>query len=1034
MFTSLSSFLYNNLDKTDPIIPYKGMLLGRGTIKGDYSPWMSMVAMRLKTGTRVGNCQSTFFSWKCTSSDCPWKVNICFSSKLNAWTVSKAELLHVNCMGRAVINAETAVTILQNHFPLETKINMPLARETLSEKYKISALSKSSLHRIVSEINSNSDESFLDGFRYLESYIDRLKVCNPDAIIQLETKRIDEKQHFEKLFIMFNCQILTLKSCKPIISLDSAFMKHPLWNHYQLIVVASSDGDNNNILLAFSLVPKENAACYVWTIQQMKRSESVRLFFDNPQLVVASDRDKGLILSIDTEFPNAHHRYCARHLLGNLPKPSIKDSKAVGTGQSILELFWTLIKTKSKDTFEQTLRLIATSRSDVVNYLERNCKREQYADAFFPGLTWDEITNNISEQSIAWLTLDNLREKSPVPFLQNVILKIIQSRQLIRESIDKLKARATDEKLIQYAYDKFLIEKESSGAYAIVHLGHNEYSVYTPTRHSSNGSNLNAHRVTVLPDFSFLMCKRNDVYCSMEQLPCRHILAVGFKYFRTKMNFNDSDSFQSLWPAFYHLATFDSSYDESYIIDPSLTDNSLGMLLPPLLDSSKKRGRPRSSRIASKQQIHTHQKGGTRTYRCIICRGRDHTKRTCSFTPFNISSNDLITCLPCSNSNPINVTSYSFPMQRLPEAKRGKNLSLETSSRSSLPSSLFSINSPSFSEDNYRTAVINSLLPPNLDQIDDIFERDTFDFELLAHHPHTQHHLTSITPSSTSPPCPSSSQLPQPTTSITPIPNSSRSPSPYPTPPHLHQPITSITPIPNSSTSPSPTSFPYKTPHHLLEPVISIENTLTLDPPSKSMCPTPSLLTNPLHPYTNLLTTSTSVTVPDLNLTSSSNYIPILNSSLITEPNRYILRRGTHVRYFNMMNSDLPIVAFVDKVFPGDPNCPIRLSSLDTLGPYSRIQICKEQSTIIPLDKSVVCSSIHARPVALQLTDYYPSLVLKNYQLDGDNWHPVNEMSIHKRLFTPTPLLPTSRSTSETIGEKRITKLRDPGFKWSDIN
>jgi hypothetical protein len=170
-----SYLLYQNGDSSKPILPFKGMNLGVGTVIGHFTPWISMVAAQSNTTIRYSSSTSNFKSWKCASVDCPWKVNITFSSKTEMWSVTKAEIVHANCTSKASIHTDTAVTLLKKLYPNESKLTTKLVQGALAENFNIPRLASTSLKRIVSELNATNEESFLEGFFILNLSLGILK-------------------------------------------------------------------------------------------------------------------------------------------------------------------------------------------------------------------------------------------------------------------------------------------------------------------------------------------------------------------------------------------------------------------------------------------------------------------------------------------------------------------------------------------------------------------------------------------------------------------------------------------------------------------------------------------------------------------------------------------------------------------------------------------------------------------------------------------------------------------------------------------
>jgi len=88
-------------------------------------------------------------------------------------------------------------------------------------------------------------------------------------------------------------------------------MKHTEWALSQVLVVGCQDGEGKDHTLAIAVVPKETAENYSYFINCLKNNSSdIRKFFESSELVVISDRSKGLIKAIAECLPMAHHRYC----------------------------------------------------------------------------------------------------------------------------------------------------------------------------------------------------------------------------------------------------------------------------------------------------------------------------------------------------------------------------------------------------------------------------------------------------------------------------------------------------------------------------------------------------------------------------------------------------------------------------------------------------------------------------------------------------------------------------------------------------
>ena len=90
-----------------------------------------------------------------------------------------------------------------------------------------------------------------------------------------------------------------------------------------------------------------------------------------------SDRDKGLIDSVDEHFPVSYHAFCFRHLAGNV-KSKFKD-------QSLVSLFWKAGRTRHVEEFDKFMLEIAAKNAACHQYL-LDSGPEHWAEAHFAGM------------------------------------------------------------------------------------------------------------------------------------------------------------------------------------------------------------------------------------------------------------------------------------------------------------------------------------------------------------------------------------------------------------------------------------------------------------------------------------------------------------------------------------------------------------------------------------------------------------------------------------------------------------------------
>jgi hypothetical protein len=218
--------------------------------------------------------------------------------------------------------------------------------------------------------------------------------------------------------IMFECQAEITKACKPIISLDGGHLKHALWGGYQALVCCSQDGSNRDTILGVAIVPTESEESYLFFLNTLMENAIMKIFLQQEDLIVTSDRSKGLIAAVKTALPRAHHRYCALHLLGNIKKgrPFNDEDRS---------LYWQIVAADTKEEFDEKMALLKLRHKEAYDYLSQEDPLH-WANWKTPCRAWGHFTNNLSERGIKFLGTDlDIGRQLPIcMFLDHYIEKV----------------------------------------------------------------------------------------------------------------------------------------------------------------------------------------------------------------------------------------------------------------------------------------------------------------------------------------------------------------------------------------------------------------------------------------------------------------------------------------------------------------------------------------------------------------------------------------------------------------------------------
>nr|XP_009797928.1 PREDICTED: uncharacterized protein LOC104244237 [Nicotiana sylvestris] len=182
----------------------------------------------------------------------------------------------------------------------------------LENDFKLN-MTRSKLKRAKVMILEKLDGSFNDEYNKLKAYGQELRLSNPgsNVAINISKDTLEEgKRRFLRLYICFQALKLGFKSgLRPLIGLDGTFLKGKCKG--QLLVAMGQDSMNQFYPLAWAVVDKETSRTWSWFVDLLKRSLDLN---NGAGVTFISDMQKGLLDAVSTVLPDAHHRYCARHI------------------------------------------------------------------------------------------------------------------------------------------------------------------------------------------------------------------------------------------------------------------------------------------------------------------------------------------------------------------------------------------------------------------------------------------------------------------------------------------------------------------------------------------------------------------------------------------------------------------------------------------------------------------------------------------------------------------------------------------------
>ncbi|XP_050255010.1 uncharacterized protein LOC126700879 [Quercus robur] len=192
----------------------------------------------------------------------------------------------------------------------------------------------------------NGDEQLQYGV--LRDYAQMINTVDKGSRVILQIEMTDETSQpkFKRIYVRFNTQkVGFLGGCRPFISLDGCHIKHRFGG--QILSATAKDANDNIFLVAIAVVEQETRESWIWFLEifvdDIGRLEEL-------QLVFISDRQKELILAIETLFPTVEHRYCVKHIYNNF--------KVDHKGLELKDALWRCAAATTVREFERCMQYI----------------------------------------------------------------------------------------------------------------------------------------------------------------------------------------------------------------------------------------------------------------------------------------------------------------------------------------------------------------------------------------------------------------------------------------------------------------------------------------------------------------------------------------------------------------------------------------------------------------------------------------------------------------------------------------------------
>eukprot|EP00475_Leptophrys_vorax_P017030 TRINITY_DN2353_c0_g1_i3.p1 TRINITY_DN2353_c0_g1~~TRINITY_DN2353_c0_g1_i3.p1 ORF type:complete len:337 (+),score=43.97 TRINITY_DN2353_c0_g1_i3:294-1304(+) len=221
-------------------------------------------------------------------------------------------------------------------------------------------------------------------YSQLQSFGYALLVANEASAFNLE----QDDGRFTRMFVSLRHAKLWFSKSAKIVSLDGTNMRSKYGG--TMLIAVTLDPNDQLVMLAFAILAgNEDRSGWTYFLSHLTAHIPEMITTGN-DLVVISDRDKGLLPSVLQILPQARHSYCLRHICDNAR--ARRCGFNIGARQSL----WKAAYATSQGDFDMAMSTLQAIAPQCAEYL-RSILSAQWSTLHFPGRRYGHLTSNISE-------------------------------------------------------------------------------------------------------------------------------------------------------------------------------------------------------------------------------------------------------------------------------------------------------------------------------------------------------------------------------------------------------------------------------------------------------------------------------------------------------------------------------------------------------------------------------------------------------------------------------------------------------------
>lgn len=540
----------------------------------------------------------------CKHPSCPWRINCRKLSNCLSWRVLELVDRHEGCswtFKNKMVNSSKVAKRWKNEIKSHSNWKIEEFKEKVCHDENFN-ISNKQAYRAMAKAKAAIQGELDDSFNKLWSYCLAIQKTNPmtSCIVKLsDLEDLVGRKRFLRMYICWEACREGYKYCRPIVGVDGCHLNGKMGG--VLLTAVGVDANDGIFPLAYAIAEGETKDSWIWFLELLKRDLGITEGNEH-EITFISDKQKGLIPSFHSVVPAAKHRFCVRHLNGNMKVAGFQ-------GKAIKDALWDAARATTINSFTLALRKIKELDVKAFEWLSDKHPSEWSRSHFSFTAKCDMLVNNGCECFNSMIL-----EARNQPLIS--CLEIIRKQIMIKLFKCRKQATKWNTPICPRILEKLEVNEKATAGYLGYQCGEQLFEIrgmWEDQREVDLGT-------------MTCSCRKWD----LTGIPCKHaICAIWMK--------NDKRLVYQFISPLYSTDTYLKAY--AGCINPMSGPEEWPMTdreppLPPLYTT--KPGRPKKQRKRGAEELI---KDGTRLSRsqirlhCTKCKKAGHNARKCPQDP-----------------------------------------------------------------------------------------------------------------------------------------------------------------------------------------------------------------------------------------------------------------------------------------------------------------------------------------------------------------------------------------------------------------